>query len=131
LDRDKVTEIQQNLAEAYTAVGKWEDAADIYSSLCREYMQRRKTPPFRIAMGLCRATYEAGKYDEAIEVGSLCIEVNRIHCGVHKYVALSQKAQGDIDDAKKTISRAILYEGHWDKENLQKNKQILKELNDL
>ena len=132
LDCDKVEETKQYLAEAYSASGKWKDAGDIYSSLCHEYLhRRRKTPPTRIAMGLSRAAYETGKYDEAIEVGSLGIEVNRIHSGVHKYVALSQKAKGDIDNAKKTISRAILYEKHWDRDNLQKNKHILKELNDL
>ena len=131
LGRGKVTEMQQYLADAYSAIGKWKDAGQIYSLACRDYMQRRrKTPPTLIAMGLSRSMYETGKYDEAIEVGSLAIEVNRFHSGVHKYVALSQKAKGDIDGAKRTISRAILYECHWNKENLQKNKQILKELND-
>ena len=82
-------------------------------------------------IGTCQTFYETQRYDDAIEVGNLAFETFRFIPGVHKYVALSQKAKGDIDDAKETISRAILYEKHWDKDNLQKNKQILKELNDL
>ena len=131
LDSDKVAQTKEFLADAYSAIGKWEDAGQIYSLACRDYMQRRKLPPTLIAMGLSRSMFETGKYDEAIEVGSLAIEVNRTSCGVHKYVALSQKAKGDIDGAKKTISRAILYEEHWDKDNLLQNKEILRELNEL
>ena len=50
----------------------------------------------------------------------------RARPGVHKYVALSQKALGNIDEAKKTVSRAILYEDHWDKVIMQENKQLLR-----
>ena len=82
-------------------------------------------------MGCCQALYELGKYDEAIEYGNMAIEVNRSLPGKHKYVALSQKANGDIDAAAKTMSKAILYEEHWDTDNLQKNKQLLRELNNL
>ena len=32
-------------------------------------------------------------------------------------------AKGDIDGAKLTMSRAILYEKHWDKDNLQKAEE--------
>ena len=131
LDRDKVAQTKQHLADAYSAIGKWKDAGQIYSLVCREYMQRRKLPPTLIAMGFSRAMYETGKYDEAIKYGTLAIKANRTSCGVHKYVALSQKAKGDINDAKKTMSRAILYEEHWDKDNLLQNKEILRELNEL
>ena len=75
--------------------------------------------------------YELRCYDKVIEVGKLGIKYKRGFPGVHKYVALSQQAKGDIDGAKLTMSRAILYEKHWDKDNLQKNKQLLMELNDL
>ena len=131
LDSDKVAHTKQYLADAYSAIGKWEDAGQIYSLACRDYMQRREFPITRVAMGWSRSMYETGKYDLAIKVGSLGIEVNRTSCGVHKYVALSQKAKGDINDAKKTMSRAILYEEHWDKDNLLQNKEILRELNVL
>ena len=49
----------------------------------------------------------------------------------YKYLALAQKEKGCIDGAKKTMSRAILYEMHWDKDNLRQNKQLLRELNEI
>ena len=78
-----------------------------------------------------RALYETGEYDKAVELGNKAIEKLRCETGVHKYVALSQKAKGDINEAKKTMTRAILYEENWKKDNLRQNKQLLKELNDL
>ena len=118
-------------AEAYSDCGKWKEAVTIYKSLFREHKQRCKNPYFGITMGCSRALYEIGKYDEAIEIGNAAMESIRSYPGVHKYIALSHKAKGDIDEAKKTISKAILYEEHWNKDNLQKNKELLRELNDL
>ena len=58
-------------------------------------------------MGLSRAAYEMQDYDKAIKSGNLAIKYTRQVPGVHKYLALTQKAKGDIDGAKKTISRII------------------------
>ena len=80
---------------------------------------------------LSRALYEMGKYDDAINRASTLIELGCYHPGSHKYLALSQRAKGNIDEAKKTLSRAILYEWHWEMDNLQNNKQLLRELNNL
>ena len=84
-----------------------------------------------VIIGLARTKYELGKYDEAIEIGSVAIENFRHYPGVHKYAAFACKAKGDIDEAKKTMSRAVLYEEHWNKDNMQKNKDLLRELNKL
>ena len=78
--------------------------------MIKEYKQRGKIPDEVIIMDYSRALYELRKYDEAIELGNMAIELNRSRPGVHKYVALSRKANGDIDEAKKTMSIAILYE---------------------
>jgi len=70
------------------------------------------------------------KYDKAIKIGSIVTkEGNRSTPRIHKYIALSQKALGNIDEAKITITKAILYELQWDKDNLEENKQLLRELN--
>ena len=108
--------------------GKWKDSAKIYNSLVKEHTQRGAD---MILIDYTRVLYELRKYDEAIEFGNMAIELNRSRPGVHKYVVLSRKANGDIDEAKKTMARAILYEHHWDEDNLQKNKQLLRELNNL
>ena len=52
--------------------------------------------------------YEMGRYDEVIS-DELLNGMHRTFPGVHKYVALALKAQGNIYEAKKPISRAILY----------------------
>ena len=128
LDRDRVARTKQVLAEAYCACGEWDKAESIYRSLLGEDKQRDVMPNAGTIIGNCQTFYETQRYDDAIEVGNIAFEIFRFIPGVHKYVALAQKAKGDIDDAKETISMAILYEKHWDKENLQKNKQILREL---
>ena len=121
----------QRQAEAYAALGKWKESARIYSSLSMSLLQRGFRPSVEMMMGLSRAAYEMQDYDKAIKSGNLAIKYTRQVPGVHKYLALTQKAKGDIDGAKKTISRAILYEMHWDKDNLRQNKQLLRELNEI
>ena len=124
------TKISQ--AEAYVALGKWDEAVKSYMVLIREYLIERDEDPNSVwYIGLSRALFELHKYEEAIEFGNTAILLNRSCDGVHRYVALSQKALGDIDEAKKTMSRAILYEEHWEKDNMQKNKELLRELNNL
>jgi len=78
--------------------------------------------------GLSRAFYEIGHYDAAIGSGNEAVGMIRDEPGIHKYVALAQKAKGDIDAAKTTISQAILYEQDWHFENTKQNKQILRQL---
>ena len=105
LDTEDVESTKYWLAEAYSACGKWSDSAEIHLSVYHEYIQSGELPDdIDIIVGLSRTMYEMGSYDYAIKVGSDAIEWNRSLAGVHKYVALAQKALGSIDDAKETIS---------------------------
>ena len=117
-------------AEAYVALGKWEEAGKIYKTLYKSNLQSGGHNAL-VLMGLAQTKYELGKYDEAIKIGSVAMKEFRQCPGVHKCAALAHKAKGDIDEAKKTMSRAILYETHWDKDNMQKNKELLLELNNM
>ena len=140
LDRDKVAYTKQHLAEAHCACGEWEDAVKIYKSLIvkiytslidKSLQYEYPGELYTLALnGFNQSMYEMGRYDEVIS-DELLNDAHRTFPGVHKYVALALKAQGNIYEAKKTISRAILYEVHWDKDNLRQNQQILKELNSL
>ena len=131
LDFGDVSRVKHWNAQAYSDCGKWKDAVKSCKSLIREHEQHGGYPYALVFIDYSRALYELRKYDEAIEVGNMGIKVRRYQSGVHKYVALSQKANGDIDEAKMTMARAILYEYHWDEDNLQKNKQMLRELSSL
>ena len=123
--------LQFLLAEAYSTLGKWDKVKSIYNGLFLMNSFGHMSEACAIYTGYSRALYETGEYDKAVELGNKAIEKLRCETGVHKYVALSQKAKGDIDGAKLTMSRAILYEYHWDKDNLQMNKQLLRELKEL
>ena len=127
----QVAKIKYWKAQAYSDCGKWKDAIKSYKLLIREHKQHGVDPSNLILIDYSRALYELRKYDEAIEYGNMGIKLNRSRPGVHKYVALSQKVNGDIDEAKKTMAQAILYERHWDKDNLQKNEELLRELNNI
>ena len=132
LNFEKVADIKCFQAGAYATVGKWDEAVEIYMSAYASYIQIDEIPDHDFIVGCCEAMYETRGYNAAVKMGKeVGIGMARYWPGIHKYVALSQKAKGDIDGAKLTMSQAILYEYHWDKDNLQKNKQILMELNNL
>eukprot|EP01083_Nonionella_stella_P212342 766968_1 len=128
---DQIDLLKRQLAEAYSDLGKWRDADQIYKSVLNAYRRRQTTPYASVLTGSSRALYEMGKYDDAIKRASTLIELGRYHPGSHKYLALSQRAKGNIDEAKKTLSKAILYEWHWERDNLQNNEQLLRELSNL
>ena len=109
--------------------GNWEMAADVYKRLLMsEETFFASAPPLqrRVFMGLCRCFYEMEEYDKAIHSGMAAIEMNRHFPQVHKYVALAQKAIGDSDAARVSMTRAVLYESPWDERNLETNKELLR-----
>ena len=131
LDKEDVADVKFTQAEAFCACGRWKEASKMYQFLCTESLQERGKVDIRFVMGLSRAKYETREYGEAIKQGRIALDTSRNLPGVHKYIALSQRELGKIEDARQTISRAILYEHHWDKENLKENRKILRELNSL
>ena len=131
LDFDSKAQIISLQAGAYLECGMLNNAKEGYKSFFTEHMLQGKRPNAGSVINLCRVFYEMNDYQTAIVMGNAVIETSRYIAGVHKYVALSHKAQGNVEEAKQLISRAILYEAHWNKGNLQQNKEILKELNNL
>ena len=129
LDFHQIREVKSAQAEAYSELGKWEEAVKIYQGLVIEFEERGTFPDGDMIAGMCRALYEQHEYHAAIKIGTYGTNHYRSAPGIRKYLALSQKALGNIDEANITISRAILYEQQWNKDNLEQNKQILRELN--
>ena len=119
-------------AGALSDMGKYIEASESYRAIKKEALQYGETAyVVQIAMGQSRCFYELGKYDKAIDAGENAVHDGRGRPQVHKYAALAQKAKGDIAGAKRTISRAILYERPWDKNNLEKNLEIKRDLDRL
>ena len=127
LDFDQMMAVRSDQAEAYSKLGGWKEAEKMYAVVFAEHMRRKEIPNGNILAGMIRALYMRKEYDRAIDIGNM--PRNRNTPGIHKYLALSHKALGSIDEAKKIMHRAILYEEHWDKDNLEENKQLLRELN--
>jgi len=133
LSEDNLFQLKVWRADAYSKIGECCKASEIYAAL-RKHIMSHKDPStrpliFEIALGQCKCSFELGDYDMAIENGTIAVSRCRDFPGAHRYLALAQKAIGDIDAAKRTMSRAILYEQKWnDGVNLQQNKQILRDL---
>ena len=117
-------------AEALSDMGEYFEASEAYQATHEEVQLYGKTS-VQIAMGQSRCFYELGKYDKAIDAGNVALSVARDRPRVHKYVALAKKAKGDIAGAERTIARAILHERPWDKDNLEKNLKIQRDLDRL
>ena len=116
------------IAEEYVALEKWDDAISSFGSvMMRGQEALTAVQQRRIIMGLSRCFYEKGKYDTAIDFGHSAIETNRHFPGVHKYVALSYKSKGDLREAQKVMTRAVLYETPWDEYHKKEVRTLFEE----
>jgi hypothetical protein len=109
------------LAGAHETAEEWKEAMHLYATLYGNIYdsEPNATPPEqrKIIMGMSRCFYELGIYEHSVELGLAAVEMNRHFPGVHKYIALSEKARGNIDEAVKIASRAVLYEAPWNEHN--------------
>jgi len=123
--------IELQRAEAYQVLEDWEAAKHVYLDILQSMDGPQDgTPPQQrqVFMGLSRCAYELGVYDRSIYAAEAALDMNRHFPGVHKYKALSEKAQGDLDAAITTMNRAVLYETPWDEGN---KAEVLKLYNEL
>ena len=137
LSREEEYRVKRWKAQAHAALGEWDKAVDDYLSLMKEDLKETKGGGVNIVtvLGVMRSSYEmaqSGTYDSrgfdlAIKTCELPYHCQARHwSGVHKYAALSHMAKGNMEEARKTIMRAILYEEHWNTDNLEENKKILR-----
>ena len=126
---DAVIEAHLGIAESMEEVEDWDDAMEIYIDKVMavlEFGPHDQPLNFnavhqrRMFMGMSRCFYHKGNYANAIGAGEVAIEMNRHFPQVHKYVALSQRAVGDIESAVRTMLRAVHYETPWDDSNKEK-----------
>ena len=126
-------EIQLLLAQAHEAKSDWDAAVDVYVGMSDFYGGpskdvRQRELQRKLFMCISEAFYNTGDYDKAIDGGDSAIEMNRQFPGVHKYVALSHKRKGNLEEAQTVMNRAVLYETPWDDSNRQQNYDLWKDL---
>jgi len=116
----------------YERMENWEEAYKCFNFAFSQFtpIEALESPEQHLVIlsALSRCLYHRGKFDHAIQVGKGAILFNRHHQEVHKYVALSYKAKGELEKAKKYMTLAVLYETPWDEEHVQKAKLLLHEL---
>eukprot|EP00934_Nitzschia_sp_Nitz4_P004234 Nitzschia sp. Nitz4//scaffold100_size80364//67585//68541//NITZ4_005349-RA/size80364-processed-gene-0.37-mRNA-1//1//CDS//3329532109//4224//frame0 len=131
--------------EAYVASQEWGKALHEYSELNstlhgippvsfmhRVIATRKEEIPTplvqKVITGIARCLYHLGEYNRAIEMSQMLMIAYR-HCpNVHKYKALSEKAQGNLDAAVQTMNQAVLYEAPWDDQHMKEVQTLYYEL---
>lgn len=101
------------LQKCMTEMGNWRRDAKMERELFAQY---------------ARCMFEVGQYEKAVDMGSAAIEMNRTYENSHRYVALAQKAAGDLEGAIETMRQAVVYETPWDAENVEAQRGLLAEL---
>ena len=79
-------------------------------------------------MNMTKCYYNLQDYTRAIYAGELALHMNRHYAGVHEYVAKANKAKGNMEEAQRTMQRAVLYETPWDTDNIEKQLAMLEEI---
>jgi tetratricopeptide (TPR) repeat protein len=124
-----------DFAEAHEAVGNWEEARAIYHAMMKETIdddpettdEDQNCMNHMIYRGSSRCMYQLGFYDNAIATGELALAMNRLIPGVHKLIALPQLALGQVEAARTTMRRGVVYEAPWDNVNRHKNIAFLED----
>ena len=97
------------LASAYQKAKQWEGGLQICMDLYLKVYENDVTPPQtrQILMDISYCFNELGTYEKAIRIGQSAVEMNRYFPGVYRYIALSHKANGDLEAALNTRNRAV------------------------
>jgi tetratricopeptide (TPR) repeat protein len=115
------------LAEAHEALGNWGGANAIYGELIQEASVNSSTETRKLLAGLSRCMFQLGFYDLAVQMGEGALLMNRHVFGVHKLIALPQLALGQVEAARTTMRRGVVYKAPWDDEDRQENIAFLEE----
>jgi tetratricopeptide (TPR) repeat protein len=125
----RLVDVKIDFAEAHETLGNWLEALEIYddtrSTIDDETIDglQHRT----LIAGTARCLHHLGVYDSAVNFGEAAFFMNRQHPGGHMLIALPQLALGQVEAARTTMRRGIVYEDPWDDENRQKNIEFLHE----
>ncbi len=79
-------------------------------------------------MNMTKCYYNLQDYTRALYAGELALHMNRHYAGVHEYIAKANKAKGNMEEAQRTMQRAVLYETPWDTKNIEKQLALLEKI---
>ena len=131
LPKSSIVSVYVLQSQAYQVLEDWENAVGSYVTALKHMDNVDALPPAetrKLFMGMAECSFKAGMYERAIATSDVALEMNRSFDQVHKYKALAYKEMGNIEDAIKTMNRAILYETPWNSENIQKNIALYNQL---
>ena len=129
--REQLVSARLEKAKVYKLMENWDHAMESYRKLLEDFPEQADMTAIahrEIFASMAECLYHKGEYEMAIGTGEAAIEMNRHYDGCHKYVALSHKANGNIEKAREVMAQAVLYETPWDVENIEKARQLWLEL---
>lgn len=130
-DPMRLVDIKLMLAEALEATSDWKAALDVYMKIMESLENPDMVQPRQNRMmfaGIARCLFELKEYERAVAAAEAALAMNRHFPGVHKLLALPQRAMGKMQQAVASMSRAVLYEAPWDDLNKQENIALLQKL---
>jgi tetratricopeptide (TPR) repeat protein len=121
----RLFDLMMDFALAHETLGNWDEALEIYDDTMNRTLGGHQIR--KIYAGISRCMYQLGFYDNAVTTGEAALAMNRRSPGVHKLIALPQLALGQVEAARTTMRRGVVYEVPWDDENRQQNIAFLEE----
>ncbi len=119
-----LTNLHINISEAYINLNQFESAKLALRDAMTNCEETDAVFSRQIFANFARCTYELGQLEESIRYGEYVIEMNRHYEEAYTYVALAHKAMGNLEEAVRTMQRAVVYETPWDPVNVQKVKEL-------
>ena len=127
--KDRRIDLLIKVGESYMLLGDFEKATSLGFLEAFKLVNESMTGPTRkIFHELIRCFYEVGNYSKALGCGEAALDFNKHYDGLYKYIALSHKALGNLEQAIDTMNDAVVYEAPWNEAGKAENRRLLEEL---
>ena len=117
--------------QIYMAMENWAKALE-HSEYTHRMMASVRVPndetSYDFFVDYSECAYHAKEYRKSIIAADHAIALCRYKEPVYRFKALSQQHLGQLDDAVGTMNLAVLYETPWDRDNIEMNLELYKEL---
>ena len=121
-----------DVIHVYLLMKDWNQARILLETLMTEYPDPHSlssSQQRRAFMGFAQCLYEERNYEGSIRLGEAAVFRNRHYPGVHKYLAMAHRSNGDLREAQNVAGHGVLYETPcWDSENVREAYALWKQL---